>query len=43
MHTLEEGDFCYAKAITAYELVPHSRPEEDGAGQDMQGEAQGST
>eukprot|EP00434_Breviolum_minutum_P019331 symbB.v1.2.017038.t1/scaffold1317.1/size125501/5 len=25
----EEGDFCYAKAITAYELVPHSRPEEE--------------
>ena len=30
MDSLEEGDFCYAKAITAYELVPHSRPEEDG-------------
>eukprot|EP00435_Cladocopium_sp_Y103_P005022 s3670_g1.t1 len=24
-----EGDFCYAKAITAYELVPHHRPEQD--------------
>lgn len=38
MNTLEEGDFCYAKAITAYEIVPHSRPEEDRAGQDMEGE-----
>ena len=36
MNTLEEGDFCYAKAITAYEIVPHSRPEEDRAGQDME-------
>lgn len=25
----QEGDFCYARAITAYELVPHQRPEQD--------------